>query len=91
MITENGTFYTFTVVVQSNVTGSGILSLDPANGGFVAAFDADDNPVTIVAGSDVSFSVGAAAVPEPGTLVMSATAALAVVLARLGYIKLCLR
>ena len=87
LITSNGTFYSFTVVVQPSVTGSGILSLDPSNGGFVAAFDANSNPVDIAPGADLPFSVGAAAVPEPDTLVM-AVIALAIILARVGFARL---
>jgi hypothetical protein len=82
LIAANGTLYSFTVVVQPSVTGSGILSLDPANGGYVAAYDADLNPVTIGTGSDLPFAVvGGAAIPEPSTLVMAGTA-LITVLAR---------
>ena len=83
LITSNGTFYSFTVVVQPSVTGSGILSLD-----FVAASDANSNPINdIASGTDLPFSVGAAAVPEPDTLVMTVIA-LAIILARVGFAPL---
>ena len=83
LITSNGTFYSFTVVVQPSVTGSGILSLD-----FVAASDANSNPINDIApGTDLPFSVGAAAVPEPDTLVMTVIA-LAIILARVGFARL---
>ncbi len=83
LITSNGTFYSFTVVVQPSVTGSVILSLD-----FVAASDANSNPINDVAsGTDLPFSVGAAAVPEPDTLVMTVIA-LAIILARVGFARL---
>ncbi|MGA7501505.1 MAG: hypothetical protein WBX00_32640 [Isosphaeraceae bacterium] len=83
LITSNGTFYSFTVVVQPSVTGSGILSLD-----FVAASDANSNPINdIASGTDLPFSVGAAAVPEPDTLVMTVIA-LAIILARVGFARL---
>jgi hypothetical protein len=82
LITANGTLYEFTVVVQPVVAGSGVLSLDPSNGGFVAAFDASNNPVTIAFGPDLPFTVGAPAVPEPSSLVVFAAAGSIVVLAR---------
>jgi len=88
LITANGTFFSFTVVVQPGVTGSGVLSLDPNNGGFVSAYDANLNPVAIAPGADLPFSVGAAAaVPEPDTLVI-AVIALAIILARVGFARL---
>jgi hypothetical protein len=88
LITDNGTFFSFTVVVQPGVTGSGVLSLDPNNGGFVSAYDANLNPVAIAPGADLPFSVGAAAaVPEPDTLVI-AVIALAIILARVGFARL---
>jgi len=86
LITANGVFYSFTVVVQPNVTGPGVLSLDPNNGGFVSAFDANNNPVNIAPGADLPFSVGGSAVPEPGTLLMAGIA-LAVILARVGFAR----
>ncbi len=88
LITQNGTFYSFTVVVQPGVTGSGALSLDPSNGGYVAAFDANLNPVNIGFGPDQPFTVGAAAaVPEPGTATL-VVIALTTILARLGFARL---
>jgi hypothetical protein len=88
LITANGSFFSFTVVVQPGVTGSGVLSFDPSNGGFVAAFDSNLNPLTIASGPDLPFSVGAAAaVPEPHTLVM-AVIALAIIPARVGFARL---
>jgi hypothetical protein len=87
LITVNGTFFSFTLVVQPGVTGSGVLSLNPSNRGFVAAFDANNNPVAIAPGADLFFSVGAAAVPEPHTLVM-AVIALAIIPARVGFARL---
>jgi len=88
LITANGPFFSFTVVVQPGVTGSGVLSLDPNNGGFVSAYDANLNPVAIAPGADLPFSVGAAAaVPEPDTLVI-AVIALAIILARVGFARL---
>jgi hypothetical protein len=87
VIAGNGTFFIFTVVVQSNVTGSGSLSLDPASGGYVAAFDANNNPVDITAGPGLSFTVGEAAVPEPRSLAM-AMIALALIPARVGLKRL---
>ena len=84
LITANGTFYGFTVVVQPNASGSGVLSLNPNEGGFVSAFDANLNPVSIGYGADLPFSVAGAAVPEPATLV-TAGIAIAVILARMGF------
>jgi hypothetical protein len=79
-ITTNGTFFVFTVEVQPGASGSGVLSLDPSNGGFVAAFDLNDNAVDIAAGADLPFTVGGAAVPEPASFATTALG-LAVVLA----------
>jgi hypothetical protein len=87
LITANDTFFSFTVVVQPSVTGSGVLSLDPSNGGYVAAFDSNFNPLTIASGPDLPFSVGAAAVPEPHTLIM-AVIALAIISTRVGFARL---
>jgi hypothetical protein len=91
LITENGTFFTFSVVVQPNVSGSGILSLDPSNGGFVSAFDADNNPVTVTPGADLPFTVvGSGLVPEPDSLGLAAVA-LGIVSATLGLARSCTR
>ena len=65
-ITMNGTFFTFSVTVQPNVSGSGALSFDPNQGGFVAAFDTDFNVLSISAGPDLPFTVIGSSVPEPG-------------------------
>lgn len=69
-ITMNGTFFTFDVVVQPNIGGSGVLSLDPNQGGFVFALDVNNNPVNIAPGADLPFTVIGAAVPEPSALWM---------------------
>jgi hypothetical protein len=69
LITANGTFFTFAVVIQPGVRGTGMRSLNPTNGGFVAAFDVNNNPVDIAPGTDLPFSVGSAvSVPEPSSL-----------------------
>jgi len=88
LITANGTFYSFTVLVQPSVAGSGILSLDPRNGGNVAAFDANLNPLKIGFGPNLPFTVGpAVAVPELATSTM-VVIALTMILARLGFARL---
>jgi hypothetical protein len=69
-ITANGTFFTFDVTVQPKVAGSGVFSLNPSQGGFLDAFDANGNPLAIEAGTDLPFTVLGAAVPEPSTLLM---------------------
>jgi hypothetical protein len=69
-IAANGTFFTFSVNVQPSVSGDGILSLNPNEGGFVDAFDTGGNPLTINAGQDLAFSVEGSAVPEPSGLTM---------------------
>jgi hypothetical protein len=71
LITANGTFFSFTVVVQPNVVGSGMLSRDSNNGGFVAAYDGNNNPVDVGFGADLAFRVGASAVPEPPSLLLA--------------------
>lgn len=69
-ITMNGTFFTFSVVVQPNVVGSGAMSLNPSQGGFVDAFDINNNPVPIAPGPDLPFTVLGSAVPEPSSLLI---------------------
>ena len=77
-ITMNGTFFTFSVTVQPNVSGSGALSFDPNQGGFVAAFDTDFNVLSISAGPDLPFTVIGSSVPEPGALSMMSIALAAI-------------
>jgi hypothetical protein len=77
-ITMNGTFFTFGVTVQPNVSGSGALSFDPSQGGFVAAFDTDFNQLSIAAGPDLPFTVIGSSVPEPGMLSMMSIALAAI-------------
>ena len=66
-----------------------MLSLDPASGGFVAAFDVNNNPIDIAPGGDVSFSVlSGTGVPEPGSLLLAAiTFALALARAAVARIR----
>jgi len=88
LITTNGTFFSFALVVQPGVTGPGILSLDPNNGGFVGAFDANNDPVDITFGADLPFLVGSSAVPEPSTGVI-VVIALTLMLARAVFARAC--
>jgi hypothetical protein len=71
LIDSNGVFFTFTVVVQPDVSGSGVLSLNPNNGGFVSAFDPDFNPVTVTPGADLPFTVVNAVIPEPDSMTLA--------------------
>jgi hypothetical protein len=91
LITGNGTFFTFSVLVQPNASGSGVLSLNPSNGGFVSAFDANLNPLTVTPGADLPFTVvGSGVVPEPDSLRLAAVA-LGIVSATLGLVRSCTR
>ena len=70
-ITANGVFYTFDVVTQQ--PGSGILTFDLTS---LAATDGNNDPVPLGAGTELSFTVKGAAVPEPNSFVMALTSLL---------------